>query len=645
MCLCVCFDKLLVNICARKMSQTHENDLFNEIVNDNYFNDVFSIQSQALNDFDFGLEAVDVDNLLELFEEREKLNSVNHLLDFSCINIDCSANQNNGPAPAALTSVDQNSHETGNKVNVVSCQKPSVSPSSQPVVISALATRSSQSRNSLLVSNVDQQGSQQVPQQSCRRKGISLLAKPRKSGTNNNSSSGNQNNNSIGVLPKDFVKTTTTSNNNKIASSNFKSEVFSIHFHQDHTYCSADLSETGYYNKLPGYLSNSSLAFKKVKQADIEPKSEEEFDKLPNYITAYSKCTNVCENVLDVDDFLDSLGNSDSSRGEQCDILTELVFFSEEEAEIISEFIEENMGDIEVPYQEESDNLDNGLEDSSSSNMCFAELRKNENSDYLDDFENNKFNHSNTHCQSSNSATNRFRNRTVSTRSSVDSIRSTSESDSRQSSSSCDSFDSRSSKSKRNRRKNNSEKSRNVRRYSASSASDSDGCEEIYKNNLTKRSKVDTRNSSFPYATTPRNYSKKDMNNRISSNSCNTKAAANSSSFSNRNSLPHDKRREIEERRIVYVGKIPEGATKTDLRRWFGRFGAIKEVSVHFRDHRVSILPGLAALNDKLVCHSTPCFRHALTQTFLSRITMRSSPSFAAVMLTKPLKVSFGLPV
>ncbi|RWS15042.1 protein SON-like isoform X2 [Dinothrombium tinctorium] len=43
--------------------------------------------------------------------------------------------------------------------------------------------------------------------------------------------------------------------------------------------------------------------------------------------------------------------------------------------------------------------------------------------------------------------------------------------------------------------------------------------------------------------------------------------------------------KEVEERRIVYVGNIPEGTTKTDLRYWFAKFGPITQVSVHFRDY------------------------------------------------------------
>nr|KAG5690852.1 hypothetical protein BaRGS_031204 [Batillaria attramentaria] len=39
-----------------------------------------------------------------------------------------------------------------------------------------------------------------------------------------------------------------------------------------------------------------------------------------------------------------------------------------------------------------------------------------------------------------------------------------------------------------------------------------------------------------------------------------------------------------EERKIVYVGRIPESYTRKDLRKRFERFGQIEDVSVHFRE-------------------------------------------------------------
>ncbi|XP_022691304.1 uncharacterized protein LOC111261790 isoform X3 [Varroa jacobsoni] len=38
------------------------------------------------------------------------------------------------------------------------------------------------------------------------------------------------------------------------------------------------------------------------------------------------------------------------------------------------------------------------------------------------------------------------------------------------------------------------------------------------------------------------------------------------------------------DRKIIYVGKIPEGTTRVQVREWFSRFGKIAEVSLHFRD-------------------------------------------------------------
>ena len=43
--------------------------------------------------------------------------------------------------------------------------------------------------------------------------------------------------------------------------------------------------------------------------------------------------------------------------------------------------------------------------------------------------------------------------------------------------------------------------------------------------------------------------------------------------------------RQVEERRVVFVGKIAEGTTRADLRKRFEVFGPIVEISVHFRDN------------------------------------------------------------
>lgn len=74
---------------------------------------------------------------------------------------------------------------------------------------------------------------------------------------------------------------------------------------------------------------------------------------------------------------------------------------------------------------------------------------------------------------------------------------------------------------------------------------------------------------------------------RASSRSSSRSSSSSSSEQSARRRQPPARRPiggQKEERRVVYVGNIPEGTTRFDLRQRFGRFGAIEEVSVHFRD-------------------------------------------------------------
>ncbi|XP_025072908.1 protein PF14_0175-like [Pogonomyrmex barbatus] len=50
------------------------------------------------------------------------------------------------------------------------------------------------------------------------------------------------------------------------------------------------------------------------------------------------------------------------------------------------------------------------------------------------------------------------------------------------------------------------------------------------------------------------------------------------------NGYNEDKQRQVEERRVVYVGQIAEGITKADLRRRFEVFGPVVDISIHFRE-------------------------------------------------------------
>ncbi|XP_043276735.1 uncharacterized protein srl isoform X2 [Venturia canescens] len=46
-----------------------------------------------------------------------------------------------------------------------------------------------------------------------------------------------------------------------------------------------------------------------------------------------------------------------------------------------------------------------------------------------------------------------------------------------------------------------------------------------------------------------------------------------------------EKKRQMEERRVIYVGRLCENTTKADLRRRFEAFGPVLDISVHFREH------------------------------------------------------------
>lgn len=46
-----------------------------------------------------------------------------------------------------------------------------------------------------------------------------------------------------------------------------------------------------------------------------------------------------------------------------------------------------------------------------------------------------------------------------------------------------------------------------------------------------------------------------------------------------------EKQKQVEERRVIYVGRLDEGITKADLRRRFETFGPVVDISVHFREH------------------------------------------------------------
>jgi hypothetical protein len=159
----------------------------------------------------------------------------------------------------------------------------------------------------------------------------------------------------------------------------------------------------------------------------------------------------------------------------------------------------------------------------------------------------------------SNSTT---RRRRISTRSSVDSSSQSSRSSS--CSSSCSSYTSFSSRSD-NESKINYKISNSIVRKDNNKGqqfANKRTLKESYCQNNYQRSKMRP------------NFGNKNFNDIVSNRRNNSKAKPSI-----------NLKQDIEQRKIIYVGKIPDGTTKTDIRHWFGRFGAIKEVSIHFRDY------------------------------------------------------------
>ncbi|XP_043667898.1 serine/arginine repetitive matrix protein 2-like isoform X2 [Vespula pensylvanica] len=107
----------------------------------------------------------------------------------------------------------------------------------------------------------------------------------------------------------------------------------------------------------------------------------------------------------------------------------------------------------------------------------------------------------------------------------------------------------------------------------------------------TSHSRSDTRSTS-------RSRSRYSCSRSRSSRSRTRSRSRSSSQFSNCSRSPpnsyrrpydnwydREKQRQLQERRIVYVGCLDEGITKADLRRRFEAFGPIVDTSVHFREH------------------------------------------------------------
>jgi hypothetical protein len=192
------------------------------LIDDSCFADIFTMQSQTLNDFEFGLEANNIDNLLELFEEREKRNVDSYLNNALLIN-----------------NISNNIESKANKSVTVTLKRET---NNESIIISSPKVRKSTTSSSA--------------ETSTKSKGISLLAKPKKSNAK---------------------RSIINMNDSDSHSSSFS-------FPRDHDYCLIS-NDNNLFNKLPDYITN----FKSVSQENSFSNIQESdtFDKIPNYIKGY----------------------------------------------------------------------------------------------------------------------------------------------------------------------------------------------------------------------------------------------------------------------------------------------------------------------------------------------------------------------
>ena len=196
------------------------------LIDDSLFGDIFTMQSQFLDDFEFGLEANNIDTLLELFEEEEK----------KC---------------------DTNAEKTINYNNVLKNNSEVKSERNESLLMFSLPKVRKSTTNS--------------PDISTKRKGTSLLAKPKKSSAKRSL---------LNINDRDFHS-------------------ISSYLLQDHDYCMISNDDNKLYNKLPDYITEFSNITKTITSNNCS--TNESFDKIPNYIKGF---LNLNDNINKDEDFI-----------------------------------------------------------------------------------------------------------------------------------------------------------------------------------------------------------------------------------------------------------------------------------------------------------------------------------------------------
>ncbi|KAJ8985029.1 hypothetical protein NQ317_016940 [Molorchus minor] len=117
------------------------------------------------------------------------------------------------------------------------------------------------------------------------------------------------------------------------------------------------------------------------------------------------------------------------------------------------------------------------------------------------------------------------------------------------------------------------------RRNSSSSSSSSSASRKNDSSTRYKRARKDSSSGSSRWSRSSGSDSYSSYSSRSSSGS---RSRSSSPRYSRKD---REHLREVEERRVIYVGRISSSTTRDDLRKRFQKFGPITNISLHFRDH------------------------------------------------------------
>ncbi|XP_044593657.1 uncharacterized protein DDB_G0287625 isoform X2 [Cotesia glomerata] len=126
---------------------------------------------------------------------------------------------------------------------------------------------------------------------------------------------------------------------------------------------------------------------------------------------------------------------------------------------------------------------------------------------------------------------------------------------------------------------------RNIRRRKISHRRSSVSSNSSWSSRSRSRSTYRSRSFSRSSRSRSRSRSSRSRSRSRSRYSSSTRSPSYTRNSYNNTWHNHEKTRQVEERRVIYVGRIDEGITKADLRKRFEAFGPVTDISLHFREH------------------------------------------------------------